>query len=209
MKNKIIPIVVIIAVAVGIWFHYHDTPQQTGLTLHGNVDIRQVDMTFNASGRIDRILVREGDRVKAGQLLASLDTGRLQLSLAQIEAQTAAQRDVLARYLAGSRPEEIRQARAQLDAARATAADADGYYRRQMDLVSRHFVSRQQADSAKFARDKAQAQLNAAEETLHLAELGPRREDIATARANRRSVDRGDAARHSGRPVACALGRRD
>lgn len=193
MKNKIIPIaaIVITALAAGGWFHYHDNRPVTDLTLQGNVDIRQVDLAFNASGRISRILVREGDRVKAGQLLASLDTERLQLSLAQLEAQTSAQRDVLARYQAGSRPEEIRQARAQRDAARAAAADARAYYQRQTDLVTRHFVSQQQADSAKFALDKADAQLGAAEQTLRLAELGPRREDIATAKAN---LNAGEAA---------------
>lgn len=186
MKNKIILIIAIVGAAFTVgagWFRYHDKQVATDLTLHGNVDIRQVDLAFNASGRIAQILVREGDRVKAGQLLASLDTGRLRLSLTQIEAQATAQRAVVARYRSGSRPEEIRQARALRDAAQAQTADADAYYQRQMDLVSRHFVSRQQADTAGFARDKAQQQLKASEETLRLLELGPRREDIAAAKA--------------------------
>ena len=49
--------------------------------------------------------------------------------------------------------------------------------------MARHFISRQQADSARFALDKAQAQLKAASRTLRLAELGPRKEDIAAAQA--------------------------
>lgn len=185
MKNKIILIIVVAVLVAGvIWLRHRGNQVATDLTVHGNVDIRQTDLAFNANGRISRVLVREGDRVKKGQLLASLDTERLRLSLAQSEAQTAVQREVLARYLAGSRPEEIRQARAQRDAALATLADADSYYQRQMDLLSRHFVSRQQADSAGYARDKAQAQLRAAEQTLHLSEQGPRREDIAAAKAS-------------------------
>ncbi|MEN6586951.1 MAG: HlyD family efflux transporter periplasmic adaptor subunit [Sulfuricella sp.] len=186
MKIKIFLVVaIVIAVLAGgaAWLRHNGKPAQTDLTLLGNVDIRQVELAFNASGRIARILVREGDRVKAGQALASLDTERLRLSLAQAEAQTAAQREVVARNLAGSRPEEIRQARAQRDAARATAADAEAIYQRQLDLVARNFVSRQQADSARFALDKAREQLKAAAETLHLAELGPRKEDIAAAQA--------------------------
>src|SRR5512139_1425955 len=185
MKNKFIMIIAaIIAVPAGVgWFCHNEAPPPNELTLHGNVDIRQVELAFNASGRIGQVLGQEGDRVKAGQLLASLDTERLRLSLAQAEAQTAAQRQVVARYLAGSRPEEIHQARAQRDAARVAVVDAAAYYQRQADLVARHFISRQQADSAQFALDKARDQLKAAEASLRLAELGPRKEDIAAAQA--------------------------
>jgi HlyD family secretion protein len=186
MKIKIIPIIAIVIAALvagAAWMRHNGKPPENDLTLQGNVDIRQVELAFNASGRIANITVREGERVKAGQLLASLDTERLSLSLAQAEAQTSAQREVVARYLAGSRPEEIRQARAQRDAARAAAADAEAFYQRQVDLVARNFVSRQQADSAKFALDKARELLIAAAETLRLAELGPRKEDIAAAKA--------------------------
>lgn len=186
MKSKVILIVaIVIAVLAGgtTWLRHREKPAEIDLTLHGNVDVRQVELAFNASGRIAQILVREGERVKAGQSLAVLDTERLLLSLAQAEAQANVQREVLARYLAGSRPEEIRQAQAQRNAARAAAADAEAHYRRQVDLVARNFVSRQQADSARFALDKAREQLKAAAETLRLAELGPRKEDIAAARA--------------------------
>jgi len=185
MKTKIILIIAaVVAILAGIgWFRHNDKAPATELTLHGNVDIRQMELAFNASGRIDRILVQEGERVKAGQLLASLDTERLRLARQQAEAQVAVQRQVVARYVAGSRPEEIRQARAQRDAAKVAVADAEAYYQRQADLVARNFISQQQADSARFARDKARDQLKAAEESLRLAELGPRKEDIAAARA--------------------------
>lgn len=186
MKTKIIliaAVVVAVGAGAGVWVYRSRTPPPADLTLHGNVDIRQAELAFNASGRIADIKVQEGDRVKAGQLLAILDTERLRLARRQAEAQAAAQRQVVARYVAGSRPEEIRQARAQRDAARVGVADAEAYYRRQVDLVARHFISQQQADSARFARDKARDQLKAAEESLRLAELGPRKEDVAAARA--------------------------
>jgi len=183
-KKFLLVIPVAAVVAGGIWWKQHNNgPAPTELVLHGNVDIRQVELAFNASGRIDSLAAREGDRVKAGQVLGTLDTGRLKLSLAQAEAQTASQRQVVARYQAGSRPEEIAQARAQRDGARVAVADAEAVYKRQLDLVAQNFVSRQQADSARFALDKAREQLKAAEETLRLAELGPRKEDLEAARA--------------------------
>ncbi len=185
MKAKIIIFILFIALlgATYAWKRQNGQPAPTGLTLQGNVDIRQVELAFNGSGRIAALLVREGDRVRAGQVLARLDTQRLGLGLEQAEAQTNAQRQVLARYQAGSRPEEIRQARAQRDAARAALTDAEHFHKRQESLAARGFISPQQADSARFALDKARAQLQAGEETLRLVELGPRKEDIAAARA--------------------------
>ena len=185
MKIKIVlPITIAAAVAVGGFFYFREgKAPSSDLTLHGNVDIRQVELAFNATGRISDIDAREGDTVKAGQSLARLDTERLRLSLLQAEAQIAAQQQVCKRLEAGSRPEEIRQARAQRDAARVSMDDADNFYRRQQSLVARNFISQQQADNARFALDKARAQWQAASETMHLAELGPRREDIAAARA--------------------------
>ncbi len=185
MKPKILLVIpVFAAVAAGVWWYrHHEATPPTELTLHGNVDIRQVELAFNANGRIDRILAREGDRVKQGQVLATLDTERLRRTQVQSEAQVAVQRQVVARFLAGSRPEEIAQARAQRDAAKAAVADAQAFYRRQVDLVAQHFVSQQQADTAKFALDKARAQLKSVEESLRLVELGPRKEDVAAAKA--------------------------
>ena len=105
------------AVGAGIWWYQRDRVQPvTALLLHGNVDIRQVELAFNSSARIEQTLAREGDRVKKGDLLAVLDTRRLHLIVAQAEAQVAAQRQVVARNETGSRPEEIRKARADTEA---------------------------------------------------------------------------------------------
>lgn len=185
MKTRIIlPIVIAIAVAIGGFAYFRNGKEASAdLTLHGNVDIRQVELAFNANGRISSIEVREGDAVRAHQLLARLDTERLALSLRQAEAQTTAQQQAVRRLEAGSRPEEVRQARAQRDAARVAMDEAENFYRRQQSLVERNFISQQQADNARFALDKARAQWQAASESALLIELGPREEDIAAARA--------------------------
>jgi HlyD family secretion protein len=185
LKIKIIAgIALVAAIAGGAFYHVRGGGEVSGeLTLYGNVDIRQVELAFNASGRILQIDVREGDAVQSGQLLARLDTERLKLSLRQAEALVAAQRETVKRLESGSRPEEIRQARALADAARVALADAENFYRRQQSLAERNFISRQQADNARFARDRARAQWQANSETARLAELGPRREDIGVARA--------------------------
>ena len=190
MKPKIL-IALLLLVGLGgagrfFWQRAHDGEAlATALTLYGNVDIRQVQLAFNGSDRIDRMLVREGEIVRKGQLLATLDATRLQQNTALLEAQLAAQQQVLARLKAGNRPEEIRKARADAEAAGIEAGNAERTYRRLKELVARKFVAQQQADDAKAAADAAQAKYESAQATRRLAELGARAEDIAAASATR------------------------
>ena len=151
------------------------------LVLHGNVDIREVDLSFNGSEHVARILVREGDRVKKGQLLAALDTDRLRPAVAAAEAQLQAQAQVVARLEAGSRPEEIRRARADVDAAQADATNAERIYKRRIPLAAKKVISTEQVDDARAAAEAASARLRSVRETLALALAGPRKEDIAAA----------------------------
>jgi HlyD family secretion protein len=186
MNKKLFAIPVVLVVAgIALWLGTRDHADNgSDLVLHGNVDIRQVELAFNASGRIEQILVHEGDRVQKGQLLAKLDTTRLQLALKQARAQADAQRSQVAKLKAGSRPEEIKQAAAERDAAQAVAREARQIYERQLNLVSKQFISQQQADTAKNVLDGAQQRLKAAEEVHRLALIGPRQEDLATAEAS-------------------------
>lgn len=186
MNKKLLLVpVVLLAAAAGLWWWKGSRNEvQTALTLHGNVGIRQVELAFNASGRVDQVLVQEGDRVSKGQLLARLDTQRLRLALAQAEAQADVQRSQVAKLKAGSRPEEIKQAAALRDAARVAVDDARQVYKRQQDLATKRFVSQQQADSARNNLNAAQDRLRAAQEAYRLAVLGPRKEDLAAAEAS-------------------------
>ena len=165
-------------------FYYEQERKPTDrLTLYGNVDIRQVHLAFHANGRIDRILVEEGDVVKKGQLVAELDPVRYQANLAKAKAEVAAQEEVLARMLAGSRPQEIAEARARLAAAKATLHDQTNLHRRNKDLYQRRAISSQTMDSIQAQYENAKEAVNQARQNLDLALEGPRKEDIAAARA--------------------------
>lgn len=159
------------------------------LVLHGNVDIRQVELAFNGNERVSDVLVQEGDSVKKGQLLATLDTLRLSHEVARAEAQLKAQKEVLAALLAGTRPEEIRKARASVEAAEAEEKNAEVVFRRKSRLAEKDLISKQERDDAKAAADYAKAQLKAAKEALALAVAGPRKEDIAAARETLRAYE--------------------
>ncbi len=166
------------------WYFGNQRADGAGtLALYGNVDIRQVQLAFNGSERIAQMLVKEGDPVKKGQLLATLDTDRLGHNVDLQQAQVASQQQVVSRLVTGSRPEEISKAQADVEAARIDAENAESTWQRQKELVEQHFVAKQQADNARAAADAAQARYHALQETLKLVQMGPRKEDIAAARA--------------------------
>src|SRR5437764_1090599 len=104
------------AAGLAWWLRHHESTP-AALTLYGNVDLRQVQLAFNNSERIAAVLVQEGDRVRRGEVVARLDTSRLEPQVAQAEAQAAAQRHIVEKLHNGSRPEEIAQARANLELA--------------------------------------------------------------------------------------------
>ena len=172
------------------------TPGDT-ITLYGNVDIRQVQLAFNDSERIDKLLVDEGSAIHAGQLVAQLAQQRFLDAVAQDQATVAAQQQVVARLLAGSRPEEVAEARADVAAAQADVAraqanvtNAELLYRRQQTLSKQQYVSLQIRDDAQRSYLAEQADLAAKqqvlaakEQVLRLAVIGPRKEDIAAAQA--------------------------
>jgi membrane fusion protein YbhG len=184
-KTKIIGVLILVLLACGGTLLVRSLlPKAPAneLVLYGNVDIRQVALAFNGNERIADMLVQEGDKVKKGQLLATLDTLRLSHEVAQAEAQVKAQGEVLAALVAGTRPEDIRKSRADVEAADAEKKNAEVVFQRKSMLAKRDLISKQERDDAKAAADYAQAQLKAARETLALAVAGPRREDIAAAR---------------------------
>jgi HlyD family secretion protein len=183
----VIPLAVVAGIGAGLYLLFHRGPEPGDtLRLYGNVDIRQIQLAFHDTGRIERILVHEGAPVKAGALVAQLEPVRFEAAVARAKARVEARKEALARFVAGSRPEEIAAAEARVRGARATLADAEKTYRRTRALARSEYVPRQKLDEATL--DNARADLDAARQTLTLAVKGPRQEDIAAARAQLREA---------------------
>lgn len=183
-KKMVIAAVVILAIGAGVaYWETHPAAPTDQVTLYGNVDIRQVQAAFDDSGRILRLNVQEGEHVHKDQLLAELDPARFQDAVDRDQAIVAAQKQVLGRLLAGSRPEEIAQTRANTAAAQAALANAEITWHRQQALAAGQYVPRQSVDNAAAALKTARANLDHAQQALTLAIKGPRKEDIAAARS--------------------------
>lgn len=181
----------VIGIAAGsVWWMNHRENLARELLLYGNVDLRQVQLSFNNSERIAEVLVQEGDRVRRGQVLARLDIRRLEPQVAQATAQAEAQRQAVSRLHHGSRPEEIAQARANVESARANVVKAKSNYERlksAAEISAGRAVRQQDVDDAKAALDVAGATLAVNEKALDLAVIGPRKEDIAQNEAQLRA----------------------
>jgi len=192
MRKRIALAVVALLVLAGIayWWTQRGADPLAPIELTGNVDVRQVSLAFNGSGRIEALLVSEGQRVTAGQLLGRLDTRTLQLEAEGIRAQIAAAEQSLLRLRNGARPEEVAQARARLAGAQADSTLAAQELAR-LQAVSGHTdgqgVAAREIDQARARLRAARSRVVELQEGLRLLQAGARREDIAGAEAQVRA----------------------
>ncbi len=187
MKKPIVMTALLAAVAVVCWYgwqHWRPQGRDAGV-FYGNIDVRQVSLAFEGSGRVAQVGVEEGDRVQPGQVLAVLDTRTLALQADQAAAQLRAQEENLRRLKNGARPAEIAQARSRLAAARADAQRARREQARleRIATASSGAVSVQDVDRARSAARVAQAAVKERQDALALVQEGARREEIDAADA--------------------------
>ena len=179
------------------------TPPPTELRASGYVEATEVRVASKVAGRVATVTVAEGQRVKAGAVVITLDTAETDLALRRARADRD-QADAQYRLLrAGSRGEDVRQAGALVDAARSDvrAAEADlasarADEQRFEQLLQSRAGSAKQRDDAVTRRQVAEARLAAARDRIHVAsetlarvEAGARPEEIDAARARVASVD--------------------
>jgi HlyD family secretion protein len=187
-KKTLIVVLVVIAVVIvgGVWWHGRARNSDASLVLHGNVDIRQIALAFDGSGRITEVRANEGDSVKADSIIAVLDTRTLQLQAEQAQAQIEVQQQTLLKLRNGSRPQEIEQARSRLVAAQADAVRAEQDLARLQGIAANtqgRAVSSQDLERAQSSLTIARAQAGQQQDALRLTELGPRKEEIGAAEA--------------------------
>ena len=184
-SHRVVPLIAVLAVvALAAWYLLRPPAGSAPeLAASGTVEITEAALGFAASGRIERILVQEGDTVQPGQVLAQLDTVETAARLAQLRAQLRAANAALLELERGTRREELDQARAAEQAARRSEADAEADLRRMRELAGASAVSRQQVEKAELALELARAQREQAVAQLQLLETGPRAERITAQRA--------------------------
>jgi len=204
MSRKRIFLVILVAVILGgttvyaTWFR-----RDNALEGSGTVEARDIRVGSKVGGRIDKVLVREGDRVEPGQTLIAFDDRELLASLEQsraaaekarrgyrpeeiAEARAAAagaKADYLLR-LNGYRKEDVAAAKSEVERATADEVRARLDFQRYDALAQKDLGSKQQRDTAEANWKMALAQQQNFQHKLDELERGYRPEEIASAEAH-------------------------
>lgn len=184
MKSKlissIISIIIIVAIiGLSIWF----MNKPTQVTIQGQVDATQINVSPKIAGRLEQVLIKEGDMVKEGDLLAVLSTPELDAKLIQAESAKAAAEAQDKKAKKGTRTEQIQGAYNQWQQAKASAELADKTYERMQNLYNDKVISAQKRDEA-YTQSKASRELEkAAYANYKMAINGSRSEDKEAASA--------------------------
>ena len=170
---------------------------------------RSINVSPKNSGIVKSLLVKEGDIVKKGQVIAYMDDSNFQGQLTQAKGELAQAEANLRKVEAGNRPQDIGQAQAQLDesqanlrkveagnrpqdiaqaqarlkSTQATLSKTEDDFRRNQELYNAGAISLQILNQKRADLDSAKATVTEAQQALGLQQAGSRLEDIDQARA--------------------------
>jgi HlyD family secretion protein len=184
--KRALPALAILGVIAFLIYGLYLANKPVAAPLQGQIDARYIDISPKIVGRIAKLHVREGDDVKPGDLLVTLDSPEVQARVSQAEAAHAAAADKQQLLDDGMRQEEVRTARANWERAVSAASLAETTFKRINALYKDGLVSQQRNDEAETAYHSALDAANAARAQYDLARNGFRKEErLAAAEVTR------------------------
>jgi len=180
----LIALVLAIVVVVGLWLAWRTPAEQ----LQGMADADTVNVAAKITARLAELKVREGDRVKAGQVLFVLDSPEVAAKEEQAHGALDAARAVADKADEGARSEDIRAAQANWKRAEAGATLADATYQRVQNLFNEGVMTRQKRDEALAQAQSSRELSNAARAQYDQALAGARDQDKRAAQGQVRQA---------------------
>lgn len=151
--------------------------------IYGDVQAREIKVASKIAGRIDAVLVQEGQQVKQGDVLFYIDSPELQAKLAQAQAAEDATRAQQDEAVAGLRTEEVTIAQLNWQRAQVAANVAKQTLDRLTQLHKEGLISQQQMDEAQAQADASRDQAQMAEMQFTMATQGAREEQLRALKA--------------------------
>lgn len=146
MKKLFILIIIFLAIiglGIAVYFYFNYQEDSNVLTLYGNVDVRQVDISFRVSGQVEELYFQEGDLVEEGQLMAKLN-------VTPYESQ-------------------VKEAIGNLEAIKANLENAEILLKRRQELIGNGGVSEESLNDALARRNQLLADFASAKASLAVA----------------------------------------
>ncbi len=188
---------------------YHAWVAHEPLEVGGTVEVRSVQVASRTGGRVVEVRVHEGERVKKGQVLVTLERAELEakrdearaamdLAQAQLDRETNGPRAVevdayharvaaaeaqLEELARGARQEDVEHARAQLAATTSQLKNAELAASRSVELWKTGAIAKVELDNTASQLETARANRDAAKSALAVLADGSRPEVVAAARA--------------------------
>ncbi|MEK7334079.1 MAG: HlyD family efflux transporter periplasmic adaptor subunit, partial [Candidatus Binatota bacterium] len=184
-RNKFIIYIGILGLLIAAGYGVWSTLEVGGeLVLSGVVEADDIHVGSKVGGRVLKVAAKEGQGVKAGDVLVLLEPYELNASLAESRASLKQAEAKLAALVAGYRKEEIDQAKADWLAGKVQHENAERFRRRMGDLIERELISHQDYDDAKAKAEEAEQRMKSAKERHDLLLAGTRHEEVSQARAS-------------------------
>jgi len=158
-------------------------------TIVGTLERDRIELTSIYAEPVEHLYVREGDVVKAGDVLCDQNSERLDAQARRVEGERDRLHARLAELVRGPRKESIREAMARVDRLEALRRDAEREHRRLADLKPKGFASQSQLDSALATLDSTTASLKEANATLSALVTGTTAEELDQARSALRAAE--------------------
>lgn len=208
-KNLFVVAAVVIGLVLGGGYGlWHFLENRGEFIVSGIIEADDVGVGSKVGGRVLKVVAREGQSVKAGDVLFLIEPYELNASLAeaqaslrqaqarlaelsagyrkeeieQAEATVRQRREELDQLVSGPRQQEIEQAKADWLAARAQQENAERFEQRMEELFGRELIARQEYDDARTRAEEARQRMQSARERFDLLLAGTRKEEIAQAR---------------------------
>lgn len=185
LKVRIVGLLVLTIVVALLWWLFGpmaDRNKNPGTILAtGRIEATEVDISTEVAGKLDALLVDEGDRVGEGQRVAKIEDSQFRAEVDRAEAALQSARATLQDLEAGARPQELDRARAQVTLAKATLELAEADWGRIQRLFEQNVISKNQHDEARTNLEVAESRYKAALEELRLLEAGFREDQIEAA----------------------------
>lgn len=146
------------------------------------VAAHKIQVASKVLGRVAWIGVDKGDKVVQGQTIVRLEDDEYRAQLQQASGNLMSLQARLAELEAGSRPEEVQRAAAELDEGKAELQNARVNLDRTKTLVAQGVMSKAALDDAQARYDRQTARVASLQRTFDLVRIGPRQEQIAAVR---------------------------